>query len=244
MSDPLLELCDVSLHRAGRCLLDGVTLTVDRAQVHALVGGNGCGKTSLAKAVMGCEGYRPDSGEIRFDGQRIDGLPLHARARLGITLAWQEPARFEGVSVREFLTLGRSGVDAEVLLHRVGLAPWRYLDRMLDRTLSGGERKRIELAAVVGLEPRLALLDEPAAGIDLRSLEDIVGVVHALKAGGSAVLLISHRQEMARAADRASQLCGGRLIFSGGPDEVAEHYRRHHCTYCDGELCRDEQKAG
>jgi Fe-S cluster assembly ATP-binding protein len=91
-------------------------------------------------------------------------------------------------------------------LRKVGLAPARYLDRILAKTLSGGERKRIELAALVGLRPRLALLDESAAGIDLRSVDKIVAIVYELKKAGSAVLLISHREEMARVADRASQL--------------------------------------
>lgn len=239
MSDTLLQIRNLTLRRAGRCLVDGVTLGVGEGEIHVLLGGNGCGKTSLAKSVMGCEGYRPDSGEIRFAGRPIDALPLYERARLGITMAWQEPARFEGLPVRDFLTLKRPEADAADLLRRVGLAPARYLDRMLDKTLSGGERKRVELAAVVALRPRLALLDEPAAGIDLRSLEEIARVIEGLRDAGSAVLLISHRQEMARIADRASQMCGGRLILSGEPDLVAERYREHHCVYCDGELARD-----
>lgn len=243
MTESLLEIRDLSLRRGGRCLVDGISLAVGEAEIHVLLGGNGCGKTSLAKSVMGCEGYRPDSGEIRFAGRPIDTLPLYERARLGITMAWQEPARFEGVPVRDFLTLKQPQADAAELLRRVGLAPSRYLDRMLDKTLSGGERKRVELAAIVALHPRLALLDEPAAGIDLRSLEEIARVIEGLRDAGSAVLLISHREEMARIADRASQICGGRLIFSGEPHTVAERYREHHCVYCDGELARNVQAA-
>jgi Fe-S cluster assembly ATP-binding protein len=241
MSDPLLEIRGLRLERSGRCLLDDISLSVGTGEIHALLGGNGCGKTSLAKTVMGCAGYRPDNGEIRFAGQPIEALPLDERARLGITMAWQEPARFEGVPVREFLTLGDPEADPAELLRRVGLAPPRYLGRMLDRTLSGGERKRVELASVVALKPRLALLDEPAAGIDLRSLEEIVRVVRDMREAGTAVLLISHREEMGRIADRASQMCGGRLIFSGPSEQVAAHYREHHCVFCDGELAHDAQ---
>lgn len=243
MTDPLLQIRGLRLERAGRRLLDDISLAVGAGEIHALLGGNGCGKTSLAKSVMGCDGYAPDRGEIRFDGQRIDTLPLHERARLGITMAWQEPARFEGVPVREFLTLGHPEADPAELLRRVGLAPWRYLGRMLDKTLSGGERKRVELAAVIALAPRLALLDEPAAGIDLRSLDEIVRVVRELRDAGTAVLLISHREEMGRIADRASQMCGGRIIVSGSPQHVAAQYREHHCVYCDGELTHDTQPA-
>lgn len=240
MSESLLDIRALTLNRNERRLIDGITLAIAPAEVHALVGGNGCGKTSLAKAIMGCDGYSADSGEIHFAGERIDALPLDERARLGITMAWQEPARFEGVAVRDFLSLKQQDITPHELLRKVGLAPERYLGRMLDKTLSGGERKRIELAALVGLRPKLALLDEPAAGIDLRSLDEIVKVVQELKQRGSAVLLISHREEMARIADSASQLCAGRLIFSGTPEAVAENYRHHHCVYCDGELCSDE----
>lgn len=243
MTDPLLQIRGLWLERAGRCLLHDVTLAVGAGEIHALLGGNGCGKTSLAKSVMGCDGYAPDRGEIRFAGARIDTLPLHERARLGITMAWQEPARFEGVPVREFLTLGHAQADPDDLLRRVGLAPWRYRGRMLDKTLSDGERKRVELAAVIALQPRLALLDEPAAGIDLRSLDEIVHVVRELRDAGTAVLLISHREEMGRIADHASQMCGGRIIVSGRPEQVAAQYREHHCIYCDGELAHDAQPA-
>lgn len=84
-----------------RRLLDGIDLRLAAGEIHARVGTNGTGKSTLAYLIMGCEGYRPDRGEIRFDGREIDGLPLFERARLGISLAWQEPARLEGLSVRE-----------------------------------------------------------------------------------------------------------------------------------------------
>jgi Fe-S cluster assembly ATP-binding protein len=239
MSQALLDIRDLSLHRAGRCLLDGISLRVGEAEIHALLGGNGCGKTSLARSVMGCAGYAPDSGGIRFDGRSIETLSLYERARLGITMAWQEPARFDGVPVRDYLTLRHPDADPAALLRRVGLLPSRYLERMLDETLSGGERKRVELASIAALHPRLALLDEPAAGIDLRSVSEIGHVIEGLRDAGCAVLLISHREEMARIADSASQICGGRIIFSGTAAAVAACYRQHHCVYCDGALTQD-----
>jgi Fe-S cluster assembly ATP-binding protein len=240
VTNRLLQIRHLTIGGA-RHLVDDVDLTVDEAEIHALLGGNGSGKTSLAKAVMGCAGYHPDAGEILFAGQRIDDLPLHERARLGITLAWQEPARFEGVTVRDFLSLKHPDSDVAELLRRVGLRHDRYSDRMLDETLSGGERKRVELASVAALRPRLALLDEPAAGIDQRSLHEIARVVQGMRDAGSAILLISHRREMAHVADRASQMCGGRIIFSGDPATVTERYREHHCVFCDGELAHDER---
>jgi Fe-S cluster assembly ATP-binding protein len=226
----------------GKRILDGLDLALGEGEIHALLGANGTGKSTLAYLIMGCAGYTPSSGEIRFQDQLINPLPLHERARLGITMTWQEPARFEGLRVADYLSLRKdSGSDPAECLRRVGLQAELYLDRAVDKTLSGGERKRIELASVLALQPKLALLDEPASGIDMLSIQEIVDVIQALQAAGAAVLLITHRQEIARAADRASYLCGGRIVASGAPDEIAERFRTRRCLAqgCDGEVCRD-----
>lgn len=240
---PLLELSGLRLTLQGRLVLDELDLAIAPCEIHALLGANGSGKSSLACAIMGCEGYRPEAGSIRFDDRNIDGLPLHERARLGLTLAWQEPARFEGLKVAYYLTLGRrhaddgAAVDVEACLRRVGLEPADYANRMLDRTLSGGERKRIELAAVLAMRPRLAILDEPTAGIDLLSLDTLITLIEALRTGGCSVLLITHQAEVAAHADRASQLCGGRIVLQGETGLVLDHYRGRACRRCDGEIC-------
>lgn len=235
----LLKIDHLSFRVPARAVLEGLDLSIEAGEIHALVGANGTGKSTLAYLIMGCEGYRADSGGICFDGQRIDALPLHERARLGITLAWQEPARFEGLSVGDYLRLGK--VDAEDCLHRVGLSPADYLNRMVDKTLSGGERKRIELASVLALNPRLVILDEPTAGIDLLSIHEIMEVIGTFKRHGAAVLLITHREEVTRMADRASQLCGGRIVRSGDPETVAANYRGRACVRCNGEECHDDR---
>jgi Fe-S cluster assembly ATP-binding protein len=108
---------------------------------------------------------------------------------------------------------------------------------MVDRSLSGGERKRIELASLLALQPKLAILDEPDSGIDMLSMQDIINVIGAFKQGGSAVLLITHREEVAVIADRASQLCGGRIVCAGNPAKVAEHYKARHCDACTKREC-------
>jgi Fe-S cluster assembly ATP-binding protein len=162
---------------------------------------------------------------VRFDGRELSGLAVHERARLGIALAWQEPARFEGLPVRRYLALGARGAGPADCLRRVGLEPRVFLGRALDKSLSGGERKRIELASMLALRPRLALLDEPAAGIDMPSLEEIEQVILDLRAAGGAVLLITHVEPVARIADRASYLAGGRIAFTGEPAAAAARYR-------------------
>lgn len=238
---PLLEVDHLSFRVPARPVLNGLELDVGASEIHALVGANGTGKSTLAYLIMGCEGYRAEKGEIRFDHRRIDDLPLHERARLGIALAWQEPARFEGLSVRAYLTLGSTEVDAHDCLQRVGLSPKDYLDRMVDKTLSGGERKRIELASVLALAPRLVILDEPTSGIDLLSIPEIINVIGTFKARGGSVLLITHREEVIRIADRASQLCGGHIVCTGDPETVAASYQGRACQRCNGEECRDER---
>lgn len=218
-------------------ILEGLSLAIEPDEVHALLGTNGTGKSTLAYVVMGCEGYIPSSGEVLFAGRSLAGLKVHERAQLGITMTWQEPVRFEGISVRDYLTIGNRGGNPARYLELVGLNPSLYLDRMVDRALSGGERKRIELASILALHPKLTILDEPDSGIDLLSTQDIINVISAFKRDGSAVLLITHREEVALIADQASQLCNGRIICSGTPEKVAEHYKAKHCLTCTGVEC-------
>jgi Fe-S cluster assembly ATP-binding protein len=235
----LLEIKKLCFQIDQRKILDELSLEIGENEIHVLLGTNGCGKSTLAYLILGCEGYRPSSGEIIFAGNRIDSLKIHERAQLGITLAWQEPARFEGISVADYLSLGQQTGDLFEYVIRVGLSPEQYINRMVDKTLSGGQRKRIELASVLALKPRLAILDEPDSGIDMLSVKEIVDVIYSFKEFQASVLLITHREEIARIADRASQLCGGRIVFSGSPSEVAEHYKTRRCIVCDGNQCSD-----
>ena len=215
-----------------------LNLTVAHGEIHALIGTNGSGKSSVAYLILGCEKYVPTSGEILFEGNSINALKLFERARLGITLSWQEPARLEGIAVEDYLRLGDAYADSAAFLCKVGLAPEQYLQRNIDKTLSGGQRKRIELASsALALRPKLALLDEPDSGIDLLSIGEIAEVIHSFKDAGASLLLITHREEMVRIADRASQLCGGKIVLTATPAEVAEHYKSRLCAVCDGKEC-------
>lgn len=237
MTLPLLDIRKLTFEVGHQTILDQLSLTIEPQEIHALLGANGSGKTTLAFLLMGCDGYVPTAGTVLFEGADVLPLKMHERARLGLTLAWQEPARFEGVTVRELLTLGHSERDPEPVLMQVGLDPDRYLNRRVDKALSGGERHRIELASVLTMKPKLAILDEPAAGIDMLSINHIINVIRTLKDHGGAVLLITHQEEVAAIADSASQLCNGRIIFSGDPAHVIEHFRGRTCVRCDGEIC-------
>lgn len=234
----LVDIQGLTCEIGGRTILQDLTLAIEREEIHCLLGANGSGKSTLAYVLMGCEGFTPCRGTLTFQGKDLRPLPMFERARLGMTLAWQEPARFEGITVSTYIRLGKSDVDPACYLTNVGLAPAEYSTRLVDKSLSGGERKRIELAAVLAMKPRFAILDEPTAGIDMLSVQEMLHVIRSFKEEGASVLLITHQEMIALAADRASQLCGGRIIASGNPREVAEHYKQGSCVRCDGETCR------
>ncbi len=236
----LLAVEGLRLHRAGREVLRDVTLAVGSGEVHALLGLNGSGKSSLAYTLMGCGGYMPDSGSIQFDSRDLTGLTMTERARLGLTLAWQEPARIEGLRVEEYLAAGmreRREDRMATALEAVGLPANRYIRRTLSSSLSGGERKRIELAAVYAMQPRLAILDEPDSGIDVLSLGDVIALIRRMSSEGTATLVITHRDELAEACDSASLMCEGAIVRTGEPRSVREHYRSR-CRPCDALLGR------
>lgn len=233
----MLELNNLSFQAGDRKILDGCTLAVRPREIHALLGTNGVGKSTLAYLIMGCDGYAPDEGEIRFNGEVINHLGISERAKLGITMTWQEPVRFEGISVSDYISLGNQSRDVAHYLHLVGLDPALYLHRMVDRCLSGGERKRIELASALALHPQFAVLDEPDSGIDMLSFDDIVHVIRLFRENGASVLLITHRPELAMIADHASQLCGGHIVSTGSPREVTDFFMAKKCAVCAEVAC-------
>ena len=230
----VLELRDVTLELGGRRILNGLTVDFWEGHVHALIGPNGAGKSTLAGAIMGLPEYRHMRGEILLDGEPIQDLPVDERARRGITLAWQEPARFEGLRVDRFILAGakeRSGATVRRVLERVGLDPERYAARAVDKTLSGGERKRIELASILAMEPRVVLMDEPDSGIDVEALTRIFDALADFKERGATVILITHSQEVLKHAEHAFLLCDGRIIDKGNVGRI-DGYFGDKCISC------------
>ena len=232
---PLLTVNDVKLTIDGKPILKGVNLVVNEGEIHAVLGPNGAGKSTLASLVMGINELKePDSGEILFLDKLVNGLTITERAKLGITLAWQEPARFEGVTVEEYLRIsGRENPDLDVVecLELVGL-DCSYLNRFVDDTLSGGERKRVELASILAMKPKLAILDEPDSGIDFASMEDIANMIKTMRDRGTTVLMITHREEIAEIADRATLMCDGKVVQTGNPREVGQKFKTM-CVKCE-----------
>ena len=230
----ILVVKNLYVKRNNRMILKGLNLEIEKNEIHAIIGPNGAGKSTLSYSLMGCNDYKIVSGEIIFKGKNIINKSITERAKMGMTLAWQEPARFEGITVKQYLSLGMREYDEEKIykaLEFVNLNPDIYLNRYVDDSLSGGERKRVELASILCLEPDLAILDEPDSGIDIVSLDEITKIFRYLKKNGSSVLIITHREEITNCADRASLLYDGRIIKTGDPKEVSEYYKRK-CGKC------------
>jgi len=231
----ILKLKNLSLEFDNKKILNDITVDFWEGHIHAIVGPNGAGKSTLAYTIMGLSDYRGISGEIYFKDKAIQKVDIDKRARKGITLAWQEPARFEGLSIRKFLEASAKDKSEENLknaLRSVGLSPGSYLDRAVDKTLSGGERKRIELASIYVMEPELVLLDEPDSGIDVAALEKIFEIIQVMKKRGSTVILITHSLTVLEQAEHAFLMCNGQIVDKGSIDRIAEYFRKK-CVPCD-----------
>lgn len=228
----ILSIKKLTLLKGGKRILDGVELELEAGRTYALVGPNGAGKSTLAYALMGLEGYTDIEGDILFEGKSIKKFGVDKRASLGLTLAWQEPARFVGLKVSDYLMAGGAKEEqAAQALMRVGLNPEKYLPRAVDKTLSGGERKRIELAGIIAMEPRLVILDEPDSGVDIEAIEKVFEAIDYLKSLGTTIVLITHSAQMLRRADAAFMLCEGRVIDQSEGGDLAEYFRSR-CLKC------------
>src|SRR6056297_901234 len=237
----LLKIKNLDLTLDKEHILRDINLTINRGEVFAVIGPNGCGKSSLAYTLMGLKGYNQKNGKILFNGEDISDLSVTERAKKGITLAWQEPARFEGVTVKEFLSLGAKARNIEInekdlkwALNEVAIVPKKYLNRKVDDTLSGGERKRIEIASILLMKPDLVILDEPDSGVDVVALNNIRTVIEDFKKEKIGVLLIKHSDEMLDVADRAALICGGEVFNVGDPKQVSEYFK-FECMPCEDE---------
>ena len=229
----MLEIKNLKLILDGKPIIDDLSLRVEKGEIHAVLGVNGTGKTTVAYLIMGVD-YLPSEGKIIFEGEDITRYPISRRAKMGITLAWQEPARFEGLSIREYLGLGKELKLEEIenCLWAVGLLPSQFLNRAVDASLSGGERRRVELASVLAMKPKLAILDEVDSGIDVVSLPHIINGIVKMKSLGSSILLITHNEDAVEIADKVSVMCAGKIFKAGPPKEMCQWFKEN-CQVCD-----------
>ncbi|MFW9772431.1 MAG: ATP-binding cassette domain-containing protein [Promethearchaeota archaeon] len=217
----LLKLENVTIPTFDqKCVIvNNVSFGVREGSIHAVIGPNGSGKSTLAYTIMGLNSYKLSQGKIYFDGIDITNSSITERAKLGITLTWQEPARIDGLSVSKYISLGIKDKNnlkeqISIALNMVNLEPERYYNRIIDETLSGGERKRVELAAAIAMKPRLLILDEPDSGLDVIIVEDFLNIFNKIKALNITILLITHREEIGMVADYGTLLWRGDALLT------------------------------
>ena len=216
-------------HYHRRNVVDGVTVTINTGEIVGLLGPNGAGKTTSFYMIAGL--ISPDEGDIRLDGRDITYMPMHQRARLGIGYLPQEPSIFRKLTVaenlmavlelRKELTYGQRELIIEELLEEFSVSHLRNQPAI---GLSGGERRRVEIARALACEPRFMLLDEPFAGVDPISIIDIQKIIVHLRERGIGILITEHNvRETLGTCDRAYILAGGRVIADGSAEEIVRN---------------------
>lgn len=240
----MLELKNISLSveneftgNGQKEILRDVSLTIETGKLVVVTGPNGGGKSTMAKMIAGI--LKPNQGQILLDGEDVTDLDITQRATRGISFAFQQPVRFKGITVRDLINLasGREISDCEACgyLKEVGLCARDYIDREVNASLSGGEIKRIEIATVMARKTKLTIFDEPEAGIDLWSFNNLIDVFKNLrKEINGSMLIISHQERILDIADEIIVIADGKVMARGKKEEVLPELLREDCQYCVG----------
>ena len=201
----MIKLENICFTRDNKKILDNVNLTLDDNKFYVITGPNGSGKSTLAKILMGI--IKPDSGRILVDNIDITNKSVTERSKLGIGFAFQTPVCFKGITLYDLL---KSAMYKELtkneackILSEVGLCAKEYVDREVNHSLSGGELKRIEIATILAKEPKISIFDEPEAGIDLWSFNNLINIFNKLQEkNNSTTIIISHQERLINIADQ------------------------------------------
>ncbi len=221
----LLETFDLVKRYSGRTVVNGVSITIEQQSIVGLLGRNGAGKTTSFRMIMGM--VTPNDGSVIFEGQEITRLPMYKRARLGIGYLSQEPSIFQRLSVRDNLrailetmsiTKAERDKRADMLVEHFGLTE---VAKSQGRFLSGGERRKLEIARAMVTNPSLVLLDEPFSGVDPIAVEDLQREIRRLVASGVSILVTDHNVERTlEVVDKAYIIDHGKVIGSGSPAQI------------------------
>ena len=223
----MLELQNLSFgvaeSQGKKEIIKNVSLSVPDNQFVVITGPNGGGKSTLAKLIMGIE--KPGSGRILFDGTDITEKSITERANLGISFALQQPVRFKGIQVLDLLRLAArknlSVADACQYLSEVGLCAKDYINREVNASLSGGELKRIEIATVLARATKLSVFDEPEAGIDLWSFQNLIQVFERMReTTKGSIIIISHQERILEIADEIVVISDGNIAEQGPREQI------------------------
>ena len=205
-------------------IIHDLNLKIEDGKFTVITGPNGSGKSTLARLIMGIE--KPISGSILLDGEDITSLDVTERAKRGVSFAFQQPVRFKGIRVKDLLRLAAgkriSVAEACSYLSEVGLCARDYIDREINSSLSGGELKRIEIATLLARHTKLSVFDEPEAGIDLWSFQNLIRIFEKMRSEirDSSIVIISHQERILRIADEILVLSDGRITQRGTPEEI------------------------
>lgn len=212
-----------------KTILDKINFEVKSDKFFVITGPNGGGKSTLAKVMMGI--MPPSSGQIFFNGKDITHKNVTERANMGIGFAFQQPVRFKGLTVSDLISLA-SGKKLNVdeicaYLSEVGICAKDYISRELNSTLSGGEMKRVEIAMLMARQSSLSIFDEPEAGIDLWSYQNLINVFYRIKQNkkGTAII-ISHQERILEIADEIAVINHGKLLQLGPKEDVLPSLRQ------------------
>lgn len=207
-----------------KSIIKKISFTIKDEKLVAVTGPNGGGKSTLAKLIMGIE--KPTSGQIIFNGQDVTNKTITERAKLGMGFAFQQPVRFKGLQVLDLIRLAKgqdmSAANACEYLSAVGLCAKDYIDREVNNSLSGGELKRIEIATLLAKAPLLSIFDEPEAGIDLWSFQNLIEVFKNMRANikNSSILIISHQERILNIADEIIVIRNGEIAEVGDRESI------------------------
>jgi Fe-S cluster assembly ATP-binding protein len=205
-------------------IIRDISLTVEDDKFIVITGPNGGGKSTLAKLIAGIE--KNTAGSFIFDGEDITDKNITERAKMGIGFAFQQPVRFKGMTVVDLLRIAAgknlSVSEACEYLSEVGLCAKDYIDREINASLSGGELKRIEIATVLARNVKLAIFDEPEAGIDLWSFNNLIRIFEKMRSEckGRSIVVISHQERILNIADEIIVIADGRIAKKGSRDEI------------------------
>ncbi len=214
----------VSQESKEKEIIKNLNLTIEDNKFVVITGPNGGGKSTLAKLIAGIE--KPTGGKIYLDGEEITDQSITERAKKGISFAFQQPVRFKGVKVLDLLRLASGKQNLPVgeackYLSEVGLCARDYINREVNASLSGGELKRIEIATVLARSTKLSVFDEPEAGIDLWSFQNLIQVFERMReTTNGSILIISHQERILNIADEIVVIAGGQIIKQGTKEEV------------------------
>ena len=235
----MLELKNVSYKviedNQEKNILSDINLSFAKNKINVITGPNGCGKSTIIKLLMGIN--NPNSGQVLYNGKDITNLSISERAKLGITIAFQQPIKFKGLSVKDLLDIASNKTntlsEACAYLSKVGLCAKDYINRELNDNLSGGELKRIELAIALAKGGNVFLFDEPEAGIDIWSFEGLISIFKSIS--NATIIIVSHQQKILNMADNIILLSPNKNILQGTAKKMMPKIEQSSCGMLGGQ---------